>query len=201
MIIWSMKEMNKCLVLIVEGDTEIEFYKQVITYVRTTMNRKFDLNIEYINVKGVGGFKNIALRKFVKEIQVKYTNYKFTVALCRDTDVFELSPKPPVNWKEIEKAFYDAGVEKVIHIRAKHSIEDWFLYDSEGIKSFLRLPKKTKVSGKNGYDKLKRLYTQANKIYFKGMKSNGMIRKLDIEKIMNCIKHELNPLYKELGIK
>ena len=39
----------------------------------------------------------------------------------------------------------------------------------------MRLGKNTKVSEKNGYDKLQRLYKQANKVYYKGIQSNGMI--------------------------
>ena len=62
------------------------------------------------------------------------------------------------------------------------------------------LGKNTKVSGKNGYDKLQRLYKQANKVYYKGIKSNGMIGRLDIEKIADAVKDQLNPLYKALGV-
>ena len=65
---------------------------------------------------------------------------------------------------------------------------------------FLRLGKNTKVSGKNGYDKLQRLYKQANKVYYKGIQSNGIIERLDIEKITNAVKNQLNPLYKILGV-
>ena len=61
--------------------------------------------------------------------------------------------------------------------------------------------KNTKVSGKNGYDKLQRLYKQSNKVYYKGIKSNGMIEKLDIDKIADAVKNQLNPLYESLGIK
>ena len=64
----------------------------------------------------------------------------------------------------------------------------------------MRLNKNTKVSGKNGYDKLQRLYKQANKVYYKGIKSNGMIGRLDIEKIAKEVKDQLNPLYKALGV-
>lgn len=85
-------------------------------------------------------------------------------------------------------------------MQARRSIEDWFLYDLGGILKFLRLGKNTKVSGKNGYDKLQRLYKQANKVYFKGIQSNGMIARLDIEKIADAVKDQLNPLYKELGV-
>ena len=88
---------------------------------------------------------------------------------------------------------------KLFTYRQRGQIEDWFLYDIEGILGFLRLGKNTKVSGKNGYDKLQRLYKQANKVYYKGIQSNGMIERLNIEKIANAVKEQLNPLYKALG--
>ena len=194
--------MSKCLVLFVEGETEVEFYKQVVANARKLHPRRmFDTSIEYRCIKGIGGFKNEALRKFVKDIKVKYEdNCVFTVALCRDTDVFEFSPKPPVRWDEVENALLESGASKVIHVEARHCIEDWFLYDAESIIGFLRLNKKTKVSGKSGYEKLQRLYKQANKVYYKGIKSNGMIEHLDIEKIVDIVKDQLNPLYKVLGV-
>ena len=193
--------MNKCLILFVEGETEIEFYKQMISNAKKHLPAgKFDTNIEYRNVKGVGGFKNNALRKFIKEIKPKYKkDCEFTVVLCSDTDVFDFTPKPPINWREVKKELKDNGVSKIIHIQAKQSIEDWFLYDAEGIIKFLRLSKKTKPSGKNGYEKLQSLYKKANKTYFKGIKSNGMVARLDIEKISNEVKDQLIPLYKVLG--
>ncbi|SHK96327.1 hypothetical protein [Hespellia stercorisuis] len=193
--------MNKCLVLFVEGDTEVEFYKQVVANARkiNPMGR-FDTNIEYRNVKGVGGFKNIALRKFVKEIKPKYLDdCEFTIVLCSDTDVFEFASKPPIKWNDVKNELENNGASKIIHVQAKRSIEDWFLNDIEGILKFLRLNKKTKVSGKNGYDKLQRLYKQANKVYFKGIQSDGMIARLNIEKIAGAVKDQLNPLYKALG--
>lgn len=194
--------MNKCLVLFVEGDTEVEFYKQVIAHARKLHSKGyFDTNIEYRNVKGVGGFKNIALRKFVKDIKQKYgLNCKYTIVLCRDTDVFEFSPRPPVRWDEVEKEMLANGADSVIHVKAIHSIEDWFLCDTTGILKFLRLNKNTKVSGKNGYEKLQRLYKSSNKVYIKGMKSNGMINRLDIDKISSDVRDQLEPLYKALGI-
>ena len=60
--------MSKCLVLFVEGDTEVEFYKQVVANARKLHPAgRFDTNIEYRNVRGVGGFKSIALRKLQKK--------------------------------------------------------------------------------------------------------------------------------------
>lgn len=194
--------MSKCLVFFLEGDTEVEFYKQVVANAKKLRpTGRFDTNIEYRNVKGVGGFKNIALRIFMKDIKRKYeADCEFTIVLCSDTDVFEFASKPPIKWSEVKQAFMNEGAVKVIHVQAKRSIEDWFLYDMDGILGFLRLSKNTKVSGKNGFDKLQRLYKQANKVYFKGIQSNGMISRLDIEKIANAVKDQLKPLYKALGI-
>lgn len=194
--------MSKCLVLFVEGDTEVEFYKQVIANARKLHPvERFDTNIEYRNVRGVGGFKSVALRKFTKEIKTKYEDdCKFTIVLCSDTDVFDFAPKPPIKWDEVKKELLANGASKIIHVQAKKSIEDWFLSDLEGILEFLRLGKNTKVSGKNGYDKLQRLYKQANKVYYKGIQSNGMISHLDIEKIADAVKDQLNPLYSALGV-
>ena len=88
----------------------------------------------------MGGFKNIALRKFVKDIKPKYgKNCEFTVVLCSDTDVFELEQKPPVNWKDIQNKILSAGAKTVIMVKARESIEDWFLYDVDNIISFLKL--------------------------------------------------------------
>lgn len=197
--------MSKCLVLFVEGDTEVEFYKQVIANARKLHPLgRFDTKIEYRNVKGVGGFKKIALRKFIKEIKPKYEeDCVFTVVLCSDTDVFEFASKPPIKWSEVKQDLKANGAAKIIHIQARKSIEDWFLYDTESILNFLKLGKNTKVSGKSGYDKLQRLYKQANKVYYKGIKSNGMIAHLNIEKIVDIkdVKTQLIPLYKTLGVE
>ena len=51
-----------------------------------------------------------------------------------------------------------AGAHSVILVRAQKSIEDWFLYDSDNIMSFLKLNKNEKITGSNGYDKLQRLF-------------------------------------------
>ena len=88
----------------------------------------------------------------------------------------------------------------MIMVKAVKSIEDWFLYDLENILAFLGLKKDTKITGGNGYEKLKMLYRKANKIYFKGMKSNGMISKLDIQTISVAVRTQLEPLYKALGV-
>ena len=195
--------MNKCLVIFVEGDTEFVFYKRIVAYARGKLgDTVFDTHIVYRNVGGVGGFKNIAKRKFEKEIRPKYDEKcQFTIVLCSDTDVFEFSSRPPVDWKAVERDLRKSGASRVVHVRAKHSIEDWFLLDWDGVISSLHLKKGTKVSGKNGYEKLTQLYKMANKIYYKGAKSTDMVDKLDIDKISMAVKDQLRPLYKCLGVR
>ena len=194
--------MSKCLVLFAAGENEMEFYKQVIANAKKLHSRAmFDTSIEYKCIKGLSGFKNEVLRKFVKDIKSKYEdNCVFTVAFCRDTNIFGFSPKPPVRWSEVENALLKNGVNEVIYVEARNCIEDWFLYDVDSIISFLQLNKQTKASGKSGYERLQHLYKQANKIYYKGIESNGMIEHLNIEKIVDMVKDQLNPLYKALGV-
>ena len=38
-------------------------------------------------------------------------------------------------------------------------------------------------------------------MYYKGIKSNGMVERLDIDKIAKTVHAELAPLYNELGIE
>ena len=191
--------MNRCLVLFVEGDSEVEFYRRFIRVVKDRIGNhdsKTRTRIDVRNVNGFGGFKQNALRKFITEIKPKDKNCEYTIVLCRDTDVFELTSKPLIDWKQLEKQFIRHGASKVIHVCAKHSIEDWFLIDNEGILSYLRLPKTTKVSkSRNGYEELKRLYKMANKVYYKGVRGGEMIEHLDIEKIYKGVSEELQPLY------
>ena len=50
--------MSKCLVLFVEGETEIEFYKQVVAHVRKLHPQgMFDTNIEYKCIKGIADLR------------------------------------------------------------------------------------------------------------------------------------------------
>ena len=197
--------MSKCVVFILEGETEVEFYKKIVqdAHDKHPLGR-FDVDIKYKCLKGVGSFKNEALRYFNKELKPKYpTDCEFTVVFCSDTDAFEIQKNPPVEWTFVTKEFEENGAKKIIHIQAKHCIEDWFLYDEKGIISFLRLPKTTKIPKGDGYHRLQKLFNEAHKVYYKGMKSNGLIKHLDLSVIMNVcdVKKRLNPLYKELGVK
>ena len=81
---------TKVIVLFVEGDTEIEFYKALISHLRKKNESPFTCNFEYKNMRGVGNYKNDALRR-LNDVKRKYPNSEIHAFLCYDTDVFELS--------------------------------------------------------------------------------------------------------------
>lgn len=187
--------MEKFLVLFVEGETEVAFYKSLVKCIHDSCPGRLGARIEYRNVNGVGGFKNNAIRKFKNEILRKYgSEFDYTVALCHDTDVFEYAEKPPINWNDLKKDFISIGVKKVVQVKAEKSIEDWFLIDEKGIKKYLRLPQKEKISGSSGYDRLRKIFNKAGKIYLKGSRCDGLVDHLDIELIMQHIHNEIKPL-------
>lgn len=44
-----------------------------------------------------------------------------------------MEKKPPVNWSKVIDMLKKLGAEEVFRVEAKSSIEDWFLYDIEGV--------------------------------------------------------------------
>jgi len=191
------------LVLFVEGQTEVEFYKELIKYIRGChADKKLEHKVIYRSIDGIGGYKKEVNRIFLKEVLPKVERYQITVALCYDTDVFGYVQKPKINWKEVEKILKDDGAHKVLHIKAEKSIEDWFLLDRDGIRRFLKLDSDVDPQGSNGYEKLKYLFKRANKIYTKkGREVNGFVQALDIGLISKGVEKSLDVLYQELGVQ
>ena len=65
--------MSNVLVLFVEGDTELEFYIEVLSFLRSRCRSgMLPCKIIKKNLKGIGNFKNKALRIFTKNILPKY---------------------------------------------------------------------------------------------------------------------------------
>lgn len=194
--------MSKYVVIFVEGETEEELYKNyIIPLIRNELpNKKLECEVSIFNVRGVGGFKNDSIMKFKRLIE-KNPNKEFIVALCYDTDIFEFASVPPIDWNKVQSKMEKEGANKVIQVRARKSIEDWLLYDVEGICRWLRIQVPSKVTGKNGYDKIKTLFKKGNKIYIKGRKVSGLLERLDINKILEKANAELEPLISILKSK
>lgn len=126
---------------------------------------------------------------------------EFIVALCYDTDVFEFASVPPIDWNNVQSKMENAGASKVIQVKARKSIEDWLLYDVEGMCNWLRIKMPTKITGKNGYDKIQNIFKKGNRIYIKGKKVSGLLERLDISKILDKANSELEPLVSILKSK
>lgn len=187
------------LLIYVEGDTEILFYKAVVQALRARGTGLYE-KIVFKNAKGIGNFQNKAARVFKNQVLIDHPGLMFNVALCYDTDVFEYSRKPPVDWAIVENDLKNAGAQNVYHIKAKKSIEDWFLIDYPGVLTYLRLPQETRLPNGNGIHQLETLFKKVNKVYVKGSHIVGFVEHLDIQKIITGAKKELKPMIKDLSI-
>lgn len=192
--------MNKKVILLyVEGETEEEFYKKLKEHLRLKGDN--NCNLKVICLRSNTKFANKLICKFKNEIIPTYKDDELIVALCYDSDEYEFGKHPAFNAKEVESNLKKLGADKVIHIIANKTIEDFIMYDEVGVKKFLHLPLKTRVKGRSGLDKIKNLYDKANRTYFKGNKTSGLIDSLDMEKICNKLCSTLSELCCEMNIK
>lgn len=198
------KENKDVILLLVEGATEVEFYKKLLRDLYQTSNPKKCVIRQPIDLKGIGNFQNGAVRqfnfdvtKFKKSKQYnKELNYVYHVFMCIDTDVFEFQSNPPIDKKKVKKAIEtEGGIPH--YIEACHSIEDWFLEDLDGIADFLKTQKtklNTNIKCKNGAEKLNNLFKPYGKQYIKGANCDGLVEKLDVAKILNAHQNEFSEL-------
>lgn len=193
--------MDNGIILFVEGDTDKQFYGALLSKLHEKCEGKFPVKIIPKNIAGVGNYKSKVNRIYNNDIKIRNPDVQFTVFLCYDTDCFEYSKKPPIDWRNVEKLLIASGIQKVIHIKAKKSIEDWFLKDIDGVLKFLRLNKHQKANGRNGQEILKALFKKANKTYIKGNDCKGFIESLNMCKIIDEIFEEIKPLCEFLNIK
>ena len=77
------------------------------------------------------GIKSKVLRTFRKSIIPQYPGYEYHVILSYDSDVFEFSRKPLVDWDSVVKELKQSGVSDAEQVKAVRPAEDWFLYETE----------------------------------------------------------------------
>lgn len=194
-----MSNKKRCIIVYTEGETELEFYDEVLRNIKEKY-RLTKFNADKVIkkcLKGIAKFDKKLLKKFEHEIIPKYSNYEIIVFLCYDTDVFECSTNPPVDWNNVEKVLIKLGASQVIHIRAERCIEDLFLLDLPGICNFLRINEVKKITGKNGVDKMQQLFDKGNRVYQKGYTCAGFINCLNMEKIIENSQKMLQPFINE----
>lgn len=195
--------MKKCIVIYTEGETDEEFYDIVLKTIKDKIPDKvFKIDVlKKSCITGIAKFQNKLVNKFKKEIASNYAkDYEIIVFLCYDTDVFEFGFHPPIDRKKIEETLIASGANRVIHLKANKSIEDFFIQDLDGIANFLKIKKPKSIKGATGLEKIQKLFLKANRIYQKGHKCSGFISSLDMNVIFPKICTQIKPLCIELGL-
>lgn len=188
------------IVLFVEGDTDYEFYNKLIQFYRANSKNSIR-TVKIYNLKGIGKFERKVVAKIKYDILPKYDSDRIIVFCCYDTDVFELGRKPPTNWKYVKKQLANIGITDFNEIKAVKMIEDWFLIDLSGLCNFLKIKSQKSVKGKDGFDKIKKLFKKGNKIYQKGNNSHKFVQTLNISLIRTSLKNKLKKLEEKLKVR
>lgn len=190
-----MRSGGKVVTLFLEGPTEEEFYHKLLDYIKEQRGGRLHCELEYRDLSGIGNFKNKAAAILEENIVSKRPKCYHVVALCYDTDVFERTGEKPLDWNCVEKRLYRAGADKIIHVKAKQSIEDWFFCDKDGLRKRLKLSKKAKIEG-NGVEGMEKLFKKAGDTYRKGHKCKDLVKELSIDIILPHIRDEISGLLK-----
>lgn len=196
--------MNKRIIMVLEGETEVVFYKRMIDYIYSScvknpvVPRK---NVEFILARGIGNMSARAVQTY----KMRYSGggYRNVVFCCFDTDVFDNGNLPGLWTERTRERFLDAGADEVYTIRACHMIEDWFFYDYQGILKFLNLEhisirRPEQLYGSTAAKKLNSLYKMSHRIYQKGYAADKLVEHLNIGKIYNCVKNEFKIFIREI---
>lgn len=192
------------MLIVTEGQTDREFYKKILEFIKIKGEiNKFPFEtIDFICAKGIGNLQN----KIINTIKDRFLSFdkipetEKTIVLCYDLDVFEYNQNPPIDRVKVIKDIEALGDCKILKIEATNMIEDFFLFDFEGIKKFLGLKKNYKLKNK-GYEGLKKMFRDGGKTYFKGEKVEFFIDRLNLDIIFVNIQSELRELCKALGYK
>lgn len=197
--------MKPCFILFVEGATDEVLFKEIIRYYKNKYKVERKCYVKSFN--GVSNYRKVAGCLNLDYLpRVKKEDYSLSYVLCSyDTDIFEFSCNPPIDWNRIKKEIKVVVGEKTIVklIPVKSSIEDWLLSDLNGLGKFLSIKKLSKKSlrGRTGFDKIQDLFKSHGRVYFKGYESKNIVKILDIEMIVNEHDKDLKPLKEALGIE
>ena len=159
------------VVMFVEGDTDEILFKALIDYYRTVSKTEIR-PCRICNLKGVTRYSSKLLAKLQNE--------------------FLPEARSKVN---------RMGIEQFVQLGIKSSIEDWLLYDMEGICRYLNLATQPKsLKGSNGNAKLNDLFSKAKKTYQKGYQAKELVAALDLSVIRSKNSIILSPLEEALNV-
>ncbi|MCD8201988.1 MAG: hypothetical protein LUD47_07980 [Clostridia bacterium] len=194
-----------CYAFILEGDTELEFYRTLLRYlcdkhsVRITKIDDGEFNDDYTYELVSGSRRSILKFKeansvsnmpksgdwFYTKCFLRYgSENHWTVFLCYDTDTYNdyISVGYRDDWNDLRESLKKA--DKVIDLAAKADIEDVLLQDIAGVCNYLNCPIPASLKGSKGKRKMRNLFMQNEKYYHAGERAREMIESLDMGVIM-----------------
>jgi len=191
----------RCLVLFYEGETDELFYRKLLQHFRNHYfgGRLDGVEIVHRLISTITKFETKLLAVFKNEILPNHADQEIHVLLCHDHDVFLGNANPPVNWKRVETELMDMGAASVDHISADPAIEEVFALDCDNIRKWLKSKKKGPSKG-NGYEWLKSVFKEAERVYYKGGRAESLIAVLNMETICDLSCPLFRPLCTLLGI-
>ena len=119
--------MAKVYVIFVEGDIDELFFKAIINQYRCKYPQETEkIKISIINLRGIGNYSTKALallkNKILKEVKAKKDTLN-GVFCTHDTDVFEFSSYPPIEWPHLLNDFKKlAPKAEIMKIDIRYSI-------------------------------------------------------------------------------
>lgn len=190
------------VILFVEGDTDEVLFKALIDYYKTVSKTELR-SCRICNLRGVTRYSSKLLAKlkneYIPDAKSKGCIIR-TICCSYDTDVFEARSPQIINWAALRKAVKRMGIEELIQLGIKSSIEDWLLCDVEGICKFLKLKSiPNSIKGIDGNAKLNDLYGRAGKTYQKGYQTKELVAAIDKSIIRKKNECALKPLENALN--
>jgi hypothetical protein len=191
--------------MVLEGETEVIFYRSMIDYIYATQVKNPAVpreHIEFILARGIGNISTRAVQSF----RLRYPpseSRRNIVFCCFDTDVFENGNMPGLWTEKTRDRFLDAGAAEVFTIRACHMIEDWFFYDYRGILDYLGIEhpparNPAQLPGSTAAKKLNGLYKLSHRIYQKGYATDSLVSHLDMARIYSQVGDEFKIFIREI---
>lgn len=186
--------MSRVALILVEGETEEEFYSLLISQYYNSHPK---------HIKNLHG--NFSINRKILEESVKYAHdhpdREFDVYVCIDQERFG-SPAYNHDACEAELKNYP-GFRRLIPVVAILMSESLFFLDMDGIYKFLRAPKSSRKPGKfrnhrrlTHYD-LSKLFKAFGKVYRKGRRCQNFVSNLDLSKMLQAA--EIRNLISSLG--
>ncbi|MDY0289169.1 MAG: hypothetical protein RBR15_10130 [Sphaerochaeta sp.] len=130
---------------------------------------------------------------FNNSCKKEYPRIKWTVFLCYDTDshLADITKFYEGDWLILRNKLKARNVE-IIDLAARAMIEDLFLFDMEGICTYLGVPNQTIPRVGNGKTTVKQFFRDCKKAYHEGERAEDLIWGLDMDLIIQKAEIQLN---------